>query len=198
MIRHLIVLAIIVILATFGIGYYLQIDDMKACGEKPGNTSGCDTVDAIVAISGGDTNARVDTAIDLYEHGWSDILIFSGAAKDKTGPSNAAAMKTRAIEAGVPESVIVIDEVAETTEQNAVNAEYIFEKLSIDSVILVTSPYHQRRASLEFNEKTQAKIINHPVNDDRDWSSWWWATPSGWWLAGGELAKIIIFYTLGV
>lgn len=198
MIRHLLVLAGILILATFGINYYLVIDDMKDCNVEPSDRSNCQIVDAAIAISGGDTNARTDTAIELYKYGWTDTLIFSGAAKDKTGPSNAAVMKGRAIEAGVPESAIIIDEFSESTKQNSVNAQLIFDKYDIESVILVTSPYHQRRASLEFNKNTKARIINHPVKYDKDWSVWWWLNPSSWWLVGSELVRIIVFFVMGI
>lgn len=197
MIRHLIVTLILFALIVFGIGYYLQLDDMKECDDRPSDKSGCKIVDTIVVISGGDTNARVDEAINLYKKGWSAKLIFSGAAKDKSGPSNAAAMKSRAIADGVPELAIILDEFSESTKQNAVNAQVLFEENSIKSVILVTSPYHQRRASLEFEKHTIVGIINHPVQSDSDWSTLWWLTPRGWWLAGGEMIKIISFYAIG-
>jgi len=59
----------------------------------------------------------------------------------------------------------------------------------------VTSGYHQRRASLEFNKQAESvNIRNYPVTEDNDWGWFWWATPRGWWLAGGELVKIIAYY----
>lgn len=199
MIRTLIIIFTFVVVFIFGISYYLQPDDLSNCGKKPSVVAGCKSVDAIVAISGGDTNARVTEAVKLFKNGWSDKIIFSGAAKDKTGPSNAAAMKTFAIESGLPEGAILIDEYAETTKQNAQNSQTIFSKLNLKSVILVTSGYHQRRALLEFNEHSKdVKVFSHPVKTDKDWSSWWWLTPRGWWLAGGELIKIIAFYTVGL
>jgi len=42
----------------------------------------------------------------LYKHDWAKLLIFSGAAADKTGPSNAEAMKRQALAAGIPSSDI--------------------------------------------------------------------------------------------
>jgi len=197
MIRSLIFSAIAVIAVIFGITIYLQPNDFSKCGLTPDNSSTCQSVDAIVAISGGDTAARAKQAISLYKNGWSSVLIFAGAAEDKTGPSNAAAMKTIAISAGVPENNIYIDEYSETTKQNAENVQAIFTKLNVKRAILVTSGYHQRRASLELNKYTDASVLNYPVSADGDWSIWWWTTPHGWWLAGSELVKVVMFYTVG-
>ncbi len=194
MIRFLLIIPIIAIIAIIGLSVYLQPNDLRGCNEQPSISSSCQAVDAIVAVSGGDTNARTDAAIRLYKNSWAPILIFSGAAQDKTGPSNAEAMKARAIEQGVPMSVILLDESSETTKQNAENTKTIFQSRSITSVILVTSGYHQRRASLEFNKRADTVTIkNSPVYDDQDWSFWWWTSPRGWTFATTELFKIILF-----
>lgn len=170
---------------------FLQPDDLKSCPKYPTNQGPCIKADAIVAVSGGDTDARADAAIDLYKDGWANYIIFSGAALDKSGPSNAAVMKTRAIAAGVSENSIYIDETSETTSQNASNTDSLFSKLNIKTAILVTSGYHQRRASMEFKRNTSGvTIINHPVAEDQYWSKWWWTTTKGWYLASGELIKI--------
>lgn len=199
MIKYIIAPIITLILIIIAISIYLQPDDIGKCGQKPSTTNGCEAVDAIIAISGGDTNARTKEAIGLFKNGWANKLILSGAAHDKTGPSNAAVMKTLAIQEGVPESAIIIDEYSETTEQNAENSNKIFANNNIKKVILVTAGYHQRRAGLEFNKRTQNIIIlNHPTEAGNDWSFWWWATPTGWYLAISEIVKIVAFYVLGI
>lgn len=193
MIRLIVGVFIIVILAIVGLTFYLQPNDLASCEEAPSPAGSCTKVDAIVAISGGDTNARTDEAIRLYKNGWANKLVFSGAALDADSPSNASVMKQRAMEAGVPAKQIFIDELAENTEQNAKNSGKIFAAQKVNTVILVTSGYHQRRASMEFNEFAGNVLIkNKPVAVDKDWSPWWWATPWGWWLALGELAKGIV------
>ena len=197
MIRSLIFSVIAIIAIILGITIYLQPNDFSKCGSSPSDNSDCRSVDAIVAVSGGDTAARAREAVTLYKNGWSDVLIFAGAAEDKTGPSNAAEMKTIATAAGVSEDDIYIDEYSENTKQNAENVQTIFTKLNVKRAILVTSGYHQRRASLELDKYTDATILNYPVDTDNDWSIWWWVKPHGWWLAGSELVKIGLFYTVG-
>lgn len=194
-------IAIPVVLAALivAVSFYLQPNDFIGCQDRPIEGSGrCESVDAIVVVSGGDTNARTDEGIRLLQNGWAENLIFSGAAQDKAGLSNAAAMRNRALEAGVSSSAIYVDEFSETTEQNAENTQSIFQRHGFDKVILVTSGYHQRRADLEFEKRASTvEILNHPLLVDKDWSMWWWLTPRGWWLAGGEMAKVITFYIQG-
>lgn len=180
-----------------GLSIYLSPDDLVKCGDTPTLASPCHKADAIVAVSGGDTEARAGEAIRLYENGWAPLLVFSGAAQDKSGPSNAEAMRQFAIMQGVPGDAILIDEESETTRQNAENAQTIFAKQNMTSVILVTSGYHQRRAGLEFTAHTNVAVRNHPVANDNQWSSIWWLTPFGWVLAVGEFIKIIAFFIGG-
>ena len=199
MLKIFIIPVLIFAIITIVFSIYLQTDDLSGCSIKPSENSNCQAVDAIVVVSGGDTNARVNEGIKLYKNGWANKIIFSGAAQDKSGPSNAAAMKTVALQAGVPDLNIYLDEYSETTKQNALNSQTIFIEHNIKSVILVTSGYHQRRAGLEFIKRTKNVVIeNHPVYNDKDWSFWWWLTPYGWWFATTEFIKIIIFYITGI
>lgn len=193
--KFLIILGVVIVGLIVGLSIYLQPNSFLGCGTVPTEVQGCQKADAIVVVSGGDTVARTQAGIELYRSSWADRLILSGAALDKSGPSNAAAMKQQAIDAGVPASAILIDEDASNTQQNAANSQSIFANNNFNDVILVTSGYHQRRASLEFNKQTDGVAIrNYPVINDKDWSWFWWLTPRGWWLAGGEVAKIIAFH----
>lgn len=194
--KRLIFVLIVFILIILGLSAYLDLDDLRDCGLKPDSTIGCQAVDVIVVVSGGNTKARVEEAVKLYKNGWSKKLIFSGAAQDKTSLSNAAEMKIIATQAGVPALSIWLDEYSDNTQQNAQNTKTIFRELDTKQAILVTSGYHQRRASLEFMKRIQdVKILNHSTTVDPEWSAYlWWLTPRGWWLMMSELTKIIIFY----
>ena len=200
--KYIIILAIIAVLGVIGISTILGPDDLSSCQARPTQSAGqlCGPVDAVVAVSGGDTVNRAGEAITLYQNGWAEKIVFSGAALDTSGPSNAAVMAAQAEQSGVPVSAIYIDENSETTAENATNSMKIFDENQITSVIVVTSAYHQRRAGLEFSKRSggDMTIRNHPVNGDNQWSpNWWWATPIGWFLAVSELSKIIIFYSGG-
>jgi uncharacterized SAM-binding protein YcdF (DUF218 family) len=168
----------------FGIGYYLSPQTALA------------KADAIVAISGGETDARTAEAVRLYNDGYAPSLIFSGAAADPNGPSNAKAMATAAHNAGVPASAIHLDETSANTRQNAANVTQIIRTQDFNSIILVTSPYHQRRADIAFHRSLgkDFPIINHSSYDQNWRRSHWWATDYSRSLTAAELQKV--FYEL--
>lgn len=177
------------------ISRFLGPDDLGSCENIPSAKEGCQAADVIVAVSGGDTVARTKEAIRLYQNGWAPKLVFSGAAEDKNSPSNAAVMQGIATASGVPHEAIRVEEYGRTTKQNAEKTATLLSEQEDMSIILVTSGYHQRRASLEFSRVLKsADIRNHPVKQDSQWSSWWWMTPMGWYLAIGELARIVLYY----
>lgn len=181
------VLVLVVIGVVYGIGYYLAPQDQLA------------KADAIVAISGGDTAARTTEAVKLYQDGWAPILIFSGAALDPSSPSNASAMASAARDAGVPATAILLDENATDTRANATGVAKLVRDNHYQSIILVTSPYHQRRASLLFHRELGSNypIINHSGLDN-DWRRRdWWDSPKSLALTLSELQKVIYEHLAG-
>jgi uncharacterized SAM-binding protein YcdF (DUF218 family) len=199
-IKLLVALAVIIAVSGWLIGGYLGPDDLRQCTDlRPSSRTGCGGADVIVAISGGNTNARTDEAIRLFRNGWAPHIIFSGAAADKSGPSNAVAMKQRAVAAGIDPTAITVEEYSESTDQNALQTTSIATTRGYTQVILVTSPYHQRRAQLEFERRAPELIVHsHPTTTDNQWSVWWWLTPGGWLVALPELAGSLILSTGGV
>lgn len=164
----------------FGVGYYLSPQDALTKS------------DAIVAISGGETAARTDEAVKLYKSGLAPVIIFSGAAADPNGPSNAQAMAKAATAAGVPPTAIYLDEYAANTRQNASGVAEIVKTQKITSIILVTSPYHQRRASIAFRRALgpEVPILNHSSFDAKWRRSHWWATSDSRALTFAEVQKV--------
>lgn len=199
-IKLIVGLALFVGCSGWLIGAYLSPDDLQQCADlAPSSATGCERADVIVAVSGGNTSARADEAIRLYKLGWAPNIIFSGAAADKSGPSNAAVMKQRAIAAGIDAAVITVEEVSESTDQNAIEATSIATTKGYTQVILVTSPYHQRRALLEFERRAPSLTVrSHPTSTDSQWSVWWWLSPGGWMVAIPELVGSLVIMAGGV
>jgi len=163
-----------------GAGFYLSPQDKLT------------KADAIIIISGGETDLRVKEGVKLFQAGWAPLLIMSGAARDE-GESNAEAMKRLAINLGVASESILVEKEARNTIDNAKFTRDLISSNHISSIILVTSPYHQRRASLTFSYYlgNSIKIINHSASD----SAW---RKNGWWndnwarkITASELQKII-------
>lgn len=198
MVKGIIIFFTVVIVFIVGITMFLSPNSLSNCSNVPTDLTGCEAADAIVAVSGGDTTGRAQTAIDLYKNGWAPLIIFSGAAADKAGPSNASVMRDQAIAQGVPADDIRIEEASEDTYENAEKTAKIFESEGVDSAILVTSSYHQKRVALEFSSQSPNMIFrSYPSTSDNQWSVWWWTNPYGWYLATSEVVKIIVFYMGG-
>ncbi len=155
--------------------------------------------DAIVVVSGGDTDSRISEGVKLYEQGWAPQIIFSGAAAEGS-VSNALAMARIAIAAGVPEEAIIIEENSKTTAENAVFSSKIILEQKFSSIILVTSPYHQRRAYDLFRKELGKgfPIINHSAKDI-NWSKKnWWDNNVARYLTFGEVSKIFVVFFQGL
>jgi uncharacterized SAM-binding protein YcdF (DUF218 family) len=148
--------------------------------------------DVIVAISG-DTGPRTETAIALWKQGLAPLLIFSGASLDPDSVSSAEIMKREAVRQGVPEQAIVLEPLSASTEENAQLTAQLMKDRGLRTAILVTSPYHQRRASVLF-ERAFAPLglafRNHPA-DDPTWDpDRWFLHESSRTLTLVELAKL--------
>jgi uncharacterized SAM-binding protein YcdF (DUF218 family) len=163
-----------------GIGHYLDVSDPLA------------KADAIVAISG-DTGARLETAVELWKAGYAPRLILSGSSSDPQSVPSAELMRRSALAQGVPASAVVVEGESATTEENAVRVTRLMSALELRSAILVTSPYHQRRAAMLFaREFGRAGIAlrNHPA-DDPSWDpNTWWTHDSSRAVTLIELAKL--------
>ena len=186
MIRKLLKLVLIVVVLAVvflaGAALYLSPQDKL---EK---------TDCIVVISGGDTDARLAEGIKLYNEKYAPKVLFSGAAAEGT-VSNVSAMKNIAIRNGLPAGDILIEENSKTTEENAEYTGKIIRAANFHSIILVTSPYHQRRAYEAFRQALgrDFKIINHSATD-RTWrKADWWDNSQARILTIGEILKNLYF-----
>lgn len=132
--------------------------------------------DAIVAISG-DTGARADTAVTLWKAGWAPLIVFSGAAVDPASVSSAEIMRREAVKQGVPEGATLVEPASTSTEENATEVAKLMVQRKLRSAILVTSPYHQRRAAFEFRRAFDSSGLtfrNYPARDP-EWNAFlWW------------------------
>lgn len=146
--------------------------------------------DAIVVVSGGDTDARISEGVKLYLQKWAPKIIFSGAAAEGD-VSNALAMQRIAVLKGVPVEDILIEEKSKTTTENADFTAKIIQDNGYKSIILVTSPYHQRRAYTQFRQSLGKDfvILNHSAIDNTWAKKSWWENANARFLTLGEIMK---------
>ena len=115
--------------------------------------------DAIVVLAGGVGETaeggegfqdRVKQAVALYDAHMADYMVFS------TGWTytfqEGELMKALATSLGVPASAILLEKKAGSTYQNVEFVRPILESRGWTSVLLVSSPYHMRRAVLTFKK----------------------------------------------
>jgi uncharacterized SAM-binding protein YcdF (DUF218 family) len=125
--------------------------------------------------------------------------VFSGAAEDN-GTSNAEAMRQMALDAGVPNEAILIDPKGANTWGNAVYTRQLLTQKGLQSAILVSSPYHLRRAKLTFDAAYQGTGIRLAVHSAPD-SEWrklsWWQQPETRRLTFSELERLAYILVTG-
>ena len=165
-----------------GIGHGLDLEDPLA------------QADVIVALSG-DTGPRTETAVDLWKRKYAPLILFAGAAEDPESVASGEIMKRQAVALGVPDSAILVEPSSTTTEQNARLVASLMKAQGLRSAILVTSPYHQRRAAFLFAQAFGPEALtfsNYPARDPAwDPNTWWLHDPART-LTAIELAKLSI------
>jgi uncharacterized SAM-binding protein YcdF (DUF218 family) len=112
--------------------------------------------------AGGGYQERLRTAVDLYQQGFAPrIIISSGfvfAFKE------ADVMRGLAIANGVPPEAIVLETEAANTHQNVLYTNTILERGGWRRILLVSSPYHMRRALMTWRVAAPGiDVIPEPV-----------------------------------
>lgn len=148
-----------------------------------------DRADAILVLAGDSNGERVDEGINLYKQGYAGYILMSG------GPlawrlTNAEWMKKQALAEGVPERAILLQDRSRSTLDDANFSLPIAVKHDFKSVILVTSPYHTRRAAAVFKKifgSAGIRVIVYPVRKS-DFN------PVGWWTRHEDAAYVVWEY----
>jgi uncharacterized SAM-binding protein YcdF (DUF218 family) len=154
----------------------------------------------VIVVLGGEQSERVEYGVKLFKEGWArkDRIILTG------GPvvgkhTMAGMMKEQAEALGVPANDILLADRSMSTEEDAVYSEGIVKKRGYKSLILVTSPYHSRRASVYFRRIVPGvTIVSAPVEKS-------WFRFDGWWKRSrdrdvvlNELGKMLRLWVFGM
>ena len=107
-------------------------------------------------VFGGPGEQRVHEAIKLYKNGFCGKILFSGKQASYLRHFDGAEADYYAgiaSQAGVPEADLILEREARNTPENVVNSVAVLRSMGSvlpRRVIIVTAPYHLRRASLTF------------------------------------------------
>ena len=201
-------LALILVVALFLSHEYIlkQIGHFLVFEQEP------QKADVIVVLNGRDTE-RALTAVDLYNQGYADLIVMARGSKqpgcddffERVGSHwNNKVFFQRAIEAlGVPQnSFKLIGDGVTSTYDEAEAAETFLGKNGYQSILLVTSKWHSKRAHLTFENV----LKNHQINiitkaskyDTFDPDSWWRNEPDAELVLGEYLRLLYYFITFRI
>ena len=126
-----------------GIVGYGKLDEKCSCDAAI--VLGAATTDGVVSPV---YRERINHGIWLYDNGYVDYLILTGGTGDGNAISDALAAKNYAIDMGIPDHKIFIEEQSTITEENLQNAKKIMDENALETAIIVSDPLHMKRAML--------------------------------------------------
>jgi uncharacterized SAM-binding protein YcdF (DUF218 family) len=119
--------------------------------------------------AGGGAQERVKQAVDLYHAGYASHVVFSTGYVFSF--REAEVMRAVAVDNGVPASAIILEEEATNTFENVERTRRILDEHGWRRVLLVSSPYHMRRALLTWNKVApHVEVIPTPPAESQFYS----------------------------
>ncbi len=155
----------------------------------------------VIVILAGEQEERLLHGIRLFREDWSgkDRIIMAG------GPlvwkyTWAALMKEQAVSLGIPGNKILLADKSRTTEEDALYTREILRENGYKSLILVTSPYHSKRAALIFRRVlgSEYKIISAPAEESWFEIDEWWKRRRDRSIVLSEFSKYLWLWLFGV
>ncbi len=108
----------------------------------------------LIFVFGGRHLERAERAAELYREGFAPRVIVTGGDRRGTGRPEAEVLKEVLVAQGVPESAILPETRSANTIENVLLGRAALAAAGwldgLGSVLLVSAPYHMRRASLAF------------------------------------------------
>ena len=92
--------------------------------------------------------ARLDHGIDLWTRGLGKVLVLTGGRGHGDTTSEAEVGRTYARKHGVPDTVILIENVGRTSRESMLGVAELLQKRGIKTAILVSDPFHMLRLSI--------------------------------------------------
>jgi uncharacterized SAM-binding protein YcdF (DUF218 family) len=193
----IVIAALILMLAWFFLAWFLAD---RLIVEKP-----LAKADAIMVLSGSAAYIeRTQRAAQAYKDGVAPKIFltddgeYAGWSKiEQRNPPYVHLAKQSLISQGVPADAIEVLQPQVTGthyEADLLQRKAAAENLS--SVLLVTSPYHSRRALWVVNRelknantKTQVGIVSPSPGQQTPPPHYWWLSARGWYLVAGEYVK---------
>ncbi|MFH0803418.1 MAG: YdcF family protein [bacterium] len=143
----------------------------------------------VIVVLAGERGERVVQAVSLYRDGWAPLILMSGGPGEAGIPLSEI-MKFQAVKLGVPAKAVLQESRSLDTGEDALFSREILEKMPVRSLILVTSPYHARRAADIFRrvfKDSGMEILIYPVQKS-------WFKLNDWWTRKLDAKCILMEY----
>lgn len=116
--------------------------------------------------AGGGYQERVQHAANLYLAGYSSHLVFSSGFVFAF--QEAEVMRDLAVALGVPPEAIILERQASSTYENVIYTRDIMIANNWEQLLVVSSPYHMRRAMLTWRKQAPSfQIVSTPVSESQ-------------------------------
>ncbi len=146
--------------------------------------------------AGGGYQERVKQAVELYRQGQAQWVVFSSGYTFVF--REAEIMQSLAMSQGIPASAIVLETKAANTHDNVLFVSDILRKRGWQKILLVSSPYHMRRALLTWKKTaSDITVISAPVPDSQFYSHQWGASLEQIEGILQEYAAIVVYWWRG-
>ena len=133
----------------------------------------------------------------LYEAGYAPRVVFSGGKLYQVGLDCSSALLSLedARRLGLPEEVALISEEAQSTYDEAVNLRRLSEEQGWGSLIVVTDPFHTRRAGRTFRALLPGVTVYTSAAPDPDHDpARWWGNERGLLAVVNETIKLAFYW----
>ena len=132
--------------------------------------------DAIVVLAGG--KGRVDEGVRLYREGRAAYLFLIGV-----DPSVRKSDLYRPRPGDPSADGVILERASRNTMENAVYGREVIMRKQVGSVLLITSRYHMKRASILFRNALPKELTIYPYPvDTRNLKETWWSHGGSFYL----------------
>jgi len=113
---------------------------------------------------------RLNHAIDLYEDGTVQYLIFTGGQGSPNEAAEADVAAAYALAQGVPQEAILRETTSTNTVENLTNARQVAAANGLDTFLIVSTPFHMKRA-MAIAADLKMEAYSSPTRSIQ-WISW--------------------------
>jgi uncharacterized SAM-binding protein YcdF (DUF218 family) len=152
--------------------------------------------DAALVLAGDPDYERTQSAARLVLAGEARLLILTGG---EIGPGDSAtSLREVAMRLGVRSEAIRMEQVSTSTHESMLAIRPILERENVRRLIVVTSPYHERRAAWAARRTLPGvDIVSRPADPARWQPLGWWKTRSNRRIVLGEYVKLAYYILRG-